>query len=83
MELMRYISTFPMMCFGPLLDLISAGDSRMLVVLFHVYRVVGALLAGETYWWCKKRVEVMQEVIGRELHVRGLEVCLRRAGKVA
>jgi hypothetical protein len=55
----------------------------MLVVLFHMYRVVGVLLAGERYWWCKRRVQVMQEVIGRELHVRGLEVCLRRRAEVA
>jgi hypothetical protein len=72
-----------MMCFGPLLALISSGDSRMLVVLFHIYRVVGALLPEEKYWWCKHRVEVMQEAIGRELRGRGLEVCLRRRSEVA
>ncbi|KAK3899474.1 hypothetical protein C8A05DRAFT_46468 [Staphylotrichum tortipilum] len=81
-ELMRYVSTFPMMCFGPLLDLISSGDSRMLVVLLHMYRIVGVLLAKEMYWWCKRRVLVMQDVIGRELHIRGLDVCLRRRDEV-
>jgi hypothetical protein len=82
-DMVRYVTTFPMMCFGPLLALISSGDSRMLVVLFHVYRVVGALLPEEKYWWCKHRVEVMQEAIGRELRDRGLEVCLRRRSEVA
>jgi hypothetical protein len=82
-DMVRYVTTFPMMCFGPLLALISSGDSRMLVVLFHVYRVVGALLPEEKYWWCKHRVQVMQEAIGRELRGRGLEVCLRRRGEVA
>ncbi|KAK4157941.1 hypothetical protein C8A00DRAFT_39793 [Chaetomidium leptoderma] len=71
-DMVRYVSTFPMLCFGPLLTLISSGDSRMLVVLFHVYRVVG----------CRKRVEVMQEAIGSELRSRGLEVCLRRRSEV-
>jgi hypothetical protein len=79
----RYVTTFPMMCFGPLLGLISSGDSRMLVLLLHMYRVVGMLLSEEKYWWCKKRVEVMKEAIGRELRGRGLEVCLRRQSEVA
>ncbi|KAH6849746.1 hypothetical protein B0I37DRAFT_95827 [Chaetomium sp. MPI-CAGE-AT-0009] len=77
-DLVRYVTTFPMMCFGPLLGMISSGDSRMLVLLFHIYRVTGALLPGDTYWWCKRRVQVMGEAIGRELRSRGLEVCLRR-----
>ncbi|SPQ22481.1 287d28f8-1353-43f2-b521-ed389897aedd [Thermothielavioides terrestris] len=81
-DLVRYVTTIPMMCFGPLLALISGGDSRMLVLLFHVYRIVAALLPGETYWWCRRRVEVMQEAIGRELRSRGLEVCLRRQSEV-
>ncbi|KAK3295919.1 uncharacterized protein B0H64DRAFT_442280 [Chaetomium fimeti] len=80
-DLVRYVTTFPMMCFGPLLAMISSGDSRMLVLLFHIYRVTGALLTDDTYWWCKKRVEVMGEAIGRELRSRGLEVCLRRQGE--
>ncbi|EAQ91003.1 predicted protein [Chaetomium globosum CBS 148.51] len=80
-DLVRYVTTFPMMCFGPLLSMISSGDSRMLVLLFHIYRVTGALLPDGRYWWCKKRVEVMGEAIGRELRSRGLEVCLRRQGE--
>ncbi|GAB1320481.1 hypothetical protein MFIFM68171_10691 [Madurella fahalii] len=82
-DIVRYVSTFPMMCFGPLLALISSGDSRILVVLFHIYRVVRVLLPGEQYWWCRRRVEVMEEAIGRELSSRGLEVCLKRRDEVA
>lgn len=81
-DMVRYVLTFAMMCFGPLLGLISSGDSRMLVVLFHIYRVVGALLPEEKYWWCRRRVEVMEEAIGRELRIRGLEMCLRRQNEV-
>ena len=82
-DMVRYVATFPMMCFGPLLTLISGGDSRMLVVLLHIYRVTGALLPGETYWWCRRRVETMEGAIGRELRSRGLEVCLRGRNEVA
>ena len=82
-DMVRYVATFPMMCFGPLLTLISGGDSRMLVVLLHIYRVTGALLPGETYWWCRRRVEAMEDAIGRELRSRGLEVCLRGRNEVA
>ncbi|KAH6624847.1 hypothetical protein B0J18DRAFT_410258 [Chaetomium sp. MPI-SDFR-AT-0129] len=76
-DTVRYVSTFPMMCFGPLLALIGSGDSRMLVLLFHIYRVADLLLPEEQQWWLRKRVVVMQEAIARELKGRGLEVCLR------
>jgi hypothetical protein len=79
---MRYVTVFPMMCFGPLLSMITSGDSRMLIVLYHIYWVTGKLLVGECYWWCKRRVEAMKEAIGRELRSRGLEVCLRRRNEV-
>jgi hypothetical protein len=79
---MRYVTVFPMMCFGPLLALISSGDSRMLILLYHIYHVTRKLLVAECYWWCKRRVEAMIEAIGRELRSRGLEVCLRRRDEV-
>lgn len=75
--MVRYVLTFAMLCFGPLLPLISAGDSRVLVLLFHVYKAAEEMLPGDGFWWCRKRVERMQRVIGEELGRRGLEVCLR------
>jgi hypothetical protein len=81
-DVMRYVTVFPMMCFGPLLELISSGDSRMLILLFHIYHVVGVLLYEEKYWWCKTRVEVMQKAIWQELRKRGLRVCLMRQSEV-
>ncbi|KAK0736931.1 hypothetical protein B0T21DRAFT_383024 [Apiosordaria backusii] len=88
-DVVRYVLTISMMCFGPLLQLIREGDSRMLILLLHIYRVVGVLLppgrgkqAGDEYWWCRRRVVVMEEVIGREMKRRGVEVCLRRQGEV-
>ncbi|KAK4171932.1 sterol uptake control protein 2 [Triangularia setosa] len=85
-DLVRYVLTISMMCFGPLLQLIgSGGDSRMLILLLHIYRVVGVLLppgGWDKYWWCRRRVVVMEEAIGREMRRRGVEVCLRRQGEV-
>lgn len=75
-HVVRHALTFSMFCFGPLLPLISAGDSRILVLLYHVYHLTGKLLPGKQFWWCKKRVEVMQRVIMEELEGRGTGVCL-------
>lgn len=71
-----------MLCFGPFLPLISSGDSRALVVLFHIYRVVRILLPTDEFWWCRRRAEVMESAIGDELRARGLEVCIRRQNEV-
>ncbi|KAK5664276.1 hypothetical protein OQA88_494 [Cercophora sp. LCS_1] len=76
--LVRYVLTFAMLCFGPLLPLISSGDARMLVLLWHMYRVVGELLPGEKYWWCQNRVRVMGRLIKKELDIRGVSVDLWR-----
>ncbi|KAM7207355.1 hypothetical protein V8F20_002235 [Naviculisporaceae sp. PSN 640] len=81
-DVVRYVLTFPMLCFGPFLPLISSGDSRALVVLLHIYRVVGVLLPSDNFWWCRKRSEVMVSAIGAELRARGLEFCIRRQNEV-
>lgn len=76
-HVMRYVLTFPMLCFGPLLSLISAGDSRALVLLYHVYHVVDVMLQGGEYWWCQRRTKIMLKAIREELDARGLSVCVR------
>lgn len=81
-DVVRYVLTFPMLCFGPFLPLISSGDSRALVVLLHIYRVVRVLLPNDNFWWCRKRSEVMESAIGAELRARGLEFCIRRQNEV-
>ncbi|KAK4189584.1 sterol uptake control protein 2 [Podospora australis] len=81
-DLVRYVLTISMMCFGPLLAMISAGDSRALILLLHIYRAVGVLLPGDEHWWCRRRVTVMEDAIGKELKNRGIEFCLRRQCEV-
>ncbi|KAK1835080.1 sterol uptake control protein 2 [Podospora conica] len=76
-HVMRYVLTFPMLCFGPLLSLISSGDSRALVLLYHVYHVVDTMLQSDEYWWCRKRVTIMLKAIKDELDARGLRICVR------
>ncbi|KAK0711277.1 hypothetical protein B0H67DRAFT_646664 [Lasiosphaeris hirsuta] len=81
-DVVRYVMTFAMLCFGPLLPLISSGDSRILVLLFHVYRAVDKIFQTDNYWWSRRRVSVMQAAIMDELHARGLDVCLRGLGEL-
>ena len=76
-HVMRYVLTFPMLCFGPLLSLISSGDSRALVLLYHVYHVVDTLLQGGEYWWARGRTTIMLKAIKDELDARGLRICVK------
>jgi hypothetical protein len=78
-DMARYVLTFPMLCFGPLLPLISRGDSRVLLLLYHVYQMVEELLPSDRFWWCRKRSLVMRQSMMEELRARGLEVCIRHA----
>jgi hypothetical protein len=82
-DVVRYVLMFPMLCFGPFLPWILAGDSRALVLLWHIYHVASRLLPMERYWWAQKRICVMQNLLLQELRFRGLEVCLRRKDVVA
>ncbi|KAK0722845.1 hypothetical protein B0T26DRAFT_237047 [Lasiosphaeria miniovina] len=83
-DIVRYVMTFPMICFGSFLPLITEGDSRGLVVLFHIYRVVRQLLPpADENWWCRRRTEAMEAALRCELRARGLEVCLRKQDAVS
>ncbi len=81
-DIVRYVLTFAMLCFGPFLNLISTSDSRAMVVLYHFYKVVGALCPTDNEWWCQDRVMVMEAAIREELNARGLNVCLRHQNQV-
>jgi hypothetical protein len=79
-DIERYFLSFPLLCFGPFLDLILNGDSRALVVLYHIYRAARLLLATQDSWWATKRSAIMERFIGMELKARGLERCLSLNG---
>ncbi|MBE3047372.1 hypothetical protein IMZ48_33620 [Candidatus Bathyarchaeota archaeon] len=69
----RVILSFPLLCFGPFYELVAAGDSRALAVLYLVYRSAGTLLRGPGCpWWAERRVVVMERALRGELGRRGL-----------
>lgn len=78
-DLEKYILSFPLLCFGPFLELILAGDSRALVVLYHFYRAARVLLPTWESWWCGRRASVMETLIRSELEARGLDACIATA----
>ncbi|KID73823.1 uncharacterized protein G6M90_00g000490 [Metarhizium brunneum] len=67
---------FPILCCGPFARLITTGDSRALVFLFHFYHAARRLLAPKRCWWASVRSSVMEELILKELDCRGLDVSL-------
>ena len=69
-ELERAFLSFPLVCYRPFCDLVAAGDSRALAVLYLLYRCAGRFLGGS--WWAVERAAVMEEALRNELCRRGL-----------
>ncbi|KAH8889591.1 hypothetical protein GQ53DRAFT_870058 [Thozetella sp. PMI_491] len=78
--LSRYMFSFALLCFGPFLSMMLKGDSRALVLMFHLYQAARILLPADQHWWCHRRAVVLESMIGDELRFRGLEICTWRAG---
>ncbi|KAJ0301749.1 hypothetical protein COL5a_005767 [Colletotrichum fioriniae] len=74
-DLERYILAFPLFCFGPLLDMIVANDSRALLLLYHFYETSRLLLGEEereATWWACDRLSAMPKMLEQELRRRGI-----------
>nr|XP_036586643.1 C6 transcription factor [Colletotrichum truncatum]KAF6797200.1 C6 transcription factor [Colletotrichum truncatum] len=79
-DLERYIFSFPLFCFGIFLDLITSGDSRAFLVLYHFYRTSRLLLGTEGSWWASERLETMEGLIEAELKARGVPTSVTQVG---
>lgn len=77
-DMERLIYALPILCCGPNAKLAMKGDSRALVVLFHLYHVASVLLNKERGWWAGARGGKLKDAIREELKSRGLGVCLRK-----
>ncbi|TEA22146.1 hypothetical protein C8034_v002179 [Colletotrichum sidae] len=75
-DIERYIFSFPLFCIKTFLDMITSGDSRAFLVLYHFYRTSRLLLGQERCWWASKRLEVMEALIGEELGRRDVALAL-------
>lgn len=76
-EIEQLFYGFPILCCGPFAKLMTKGDSRVLVFLFHFYRSARVLLAADRCWWARERSRIMEELILEELKSREIEICLR------
>lgn len=72
----RFIFSFPLFFFGPILDMTAGGGSRALLVLHHFYRT-SRLLLGHRLWWASERLETMEALTERELERRGVAISLK------
>ncbi|TDZ24079.1 Sterol uptake control protein 2 [Colletotrichum orbiculare MAFF 240422] len=75
-DIERYIFSFPLFCIKTFLDMITSGDSRAFLVLYHFYRTSRLLLGQERCWWASERLEVMEALIGEELGRRDVALAL-------
>lgn len=69
-EVERAVLSFPLVCYRPFCDLVAAGDSRALAVLYLMYRCAGRFLGRS--WWAARRAALMEEELRNELGRRGL-----------
>lgn len=67
---------FPILCCGPFADLVQRRDTRALVLLLHFYRCAGILLDPKRCWWATARSRIMENLIFKELVVRGVSTGL-------
>ncbi|KAF6825574.1 C6 transcription factor [Colletotrichum plurivorum] len=75
-DIERFIFSFPLFFFGPILDMTASGDSRALLVLYHFYRT-SRLLLGHRQWWASERLETMEALIKQELERRDVGVSVK------
>ena len=72
-EVERAVPSFPLMCFRPFCEMVAAGETRALAVLYLSYRAAGTLIGGEGCpWWAARRLMVMEAALARELGRRGV-----------
>ncbi|OLN83073.1 Sterol uptake control protein 2-like protein 10 [Colletotrichum chlorophyti] len=79
-DLERFALAFPLFCTGAFLDMIVANDSRALLVLYHFYRTFRLLSGARETWWASERCTAMENLIGRELERRCVDVSLDGLG---
>ncbi|KAF6835851.1 C6 transcription factor [Colletotrichum musicola] len=75
-DIERFIFSFPLFFFGPILDMTASGDSRALLVLYHFYRT-SRLLLGHRLWWASERLETLEALIKRELERRDVAISVK------
>ncbi len=75
-DIEQLVYGFPILCCGPFAELITDGDPRALVLLYHLYRTARIALSPGRCWWAHARSSVMEKLIFQELKSKELDVWL-------
>lgn len=62
-EMARYITSFPVSCYGPFAAMIERSDPHAILLLYHFYRAINQLLPMSQYWWVRERASTMERVL--------------------
>ncbi|OAG05865.1 uncharacterized protein CC84DRAFT_739156 [Paraphaeosphaeria sporulosa] len=60
----RHILCFPILSRGLFGGKIAARDPRAMLMLYHFFRAVRVLLAGDEFWWAARRAVALEQGLG-------------------
>lgn len=62
-EMARYITSFPVSCYGPFASRVERSDPHAILLLYHFYRATNQLLTRSQCWWVRERASAMEGVL--------------------
>ncbi|QGA14851.1 hypothetical protein EYB26_002507 [Talaromyces marneffei] len=66
-DVSRVVFTFPIMFHPEFTDMLFENDTRILVLLYHFFRMVNRLLPKDECWWAARRAESFEVFLRRKL----------------
>lgn len=66
-DVSRIVYTFPLMFHPKFTDMLFENDTRILVLLYHFFRMVNQLLPKEECWWAARRAESFEVFLKQKL----------------
>lgn len=67
LDVSRVVYTFPIMFHPKFTDMLFKSDTRILILLYHFFRMVNSLLPKEECWWAARRSESLEIFLKKKI----------------